>query len=478
MPQDTNETKAKGGRENPFVLMCCTPIDGHMFPLLQIAEDLVGRGWEVHCMSTQAHREWVERAGAKFVPDIGIFQLTGHDLSAKSAEHFVTDPALEQMQNLFGENLKDYMPAITESLRSALSHLRGLDADREVVIVNETFHFGALALKLGAKLPEGYDRLPKTLGISILPLFWTSIDAGPTSLTRPFDSSPEGREAHKEAAAEWYNTWKSVHDRRAEVLRANCGAPLPLDSLFGDHANLIAHDYLDPGVVCHDTTLQMCIPALELPFTDLPPHIKFGGTLPTRPGPKDLEYPAWWKDVFTARDQNKKVIMIAQGTLQLDATILIVTALRALATRSDLLVVALLGKRGATLPLRSDGSEEPVPPNARVLDYFPYDMVLRHADVFLAIAGYGALQHAVANGVPMVLGGDTEDKPQVALRGEQAGFAVNLRMGRPTEEAISEGLDRVLREPAYKKRAMELKKQAEDFQPFDVIERELKALSE
>ncbi len=133
--------------------------------------------------------------------------------------------------------------------------------------------------------------------------------------------------------------------------------------------------------------------------------------------------------------------MVAQGTLQLDATIMIVTALRALAKRSDLIVVALLGKRGATLPPRNDGSEEPIPANAHVLDYFPYDLVLRHADAFLAIAGYGALQHAVTNGVPMVLGGDTEDKPQVALRAEQAGFAVNLRTGRPTEDAIVEGLD-------------------------------------
>ncbi len=132
-------------------------------------------------MASEAHREWVERAGAKYLPDIGVFRLTGHDITAKSAEHFVTDPGLEQMQNLFGENLRDYMPAITDSLRSALSHLHRLDPGREVVIINETFHFGALALKLGAKLPEGYDRLPKTLGVSIIPLFWTSIDAGPTS---------------------------------------------------------------------------------------------------------------------------------------------------------------------------------------------------------------------------------------------------------------------------------------------------------
>ena len=43
--------------------------------------------------------------------------------------------------------------------------------------------------------------------------------------------------------------------------------------------------------------------------------------------------------------------------------------------------------------------------------------------------GYGAVQRALIAGVPLVVAGNTEDKPEVAARVECFGAGVNLRTG-------------------------------------------------
>lgn len=104
------------------------------------------------------------------------------------------------------------------------------------------------------------------------------------------------------------------------------------------------------------------------------------------------------------------------------------------------------------------------------------DPLIQHTDVFVNNGSYGALSHAVAHGVPMILAGHSEDKPEIGMRGERAGFAVNLRTGNPTPAMIAAAVDRVLVDSSFKRRAMELKQEAEEFRCLDTVERELRAL--
>lgn len=104
------------------------------------------------------------------------------------------------------------------------------------------------------------------------------------------------------------------------------------------------------------------------------------------------------------------------------------------------------------------------------------DPLIQNTDVFVNNGSYGALSHAVAHGVPMILAGHSEDKPDIGMRGEKAGFAVNLRTGRPTPEMVAAAIGRMLTESSFKRRAMELKKEAEDFKCLETVERELRAL--
>jgi UDP:flavonoid glycosyltransferase YjiC (YdhE family) len=74
------------------------------------------------------------------------------------------------------------------------------------------------------------------------------------------------------------------------------------------------------------------------------------------------------------------------------------------------------------------------------------------------------------NGVPTVLGGENADKPEVAMRGEHVGVSVNLKTGHPTVEQLRAGIDKVLADPSYKKRAVELRAENEAMDSLTRIE--------
>ena len=70
--------------------------------------------------------------------------------------------------------------------------------------------------------------------------------------------------------------------------------------------------------------------------------------------------------------------------------------------------------------------------------------------------GYGAVQRALASGVPLVVAGDTEDKPEVAARVAWTGAGINLGTGSPTPHAVRTAVHTVLGDPRYLQRAREL----------------------
>ncbi|MBT2549661.1 hypothetical protein J7I85_15260 [Arthrobacter sp. ISL-65] len=54
------------------------------------------------------------------------------------------------------------------------------------------------------------------------------------------------------------------------------------------------------------------------------------------------------------------------------------------------------------------------------------------------------------NGVPIVVAGDTEDKPEGAARVAWAGVGINLKTGRPKPEAIRDAVQKVLGDGRYR----------------------------
>ena len=85
-----------------------------------------------------------------------------------------------------------------------------------------------------------------------------------------------------------------------------------------------------------------------------------------------------------------------------------------------------------------------LPANVRLERFVPHDLLLPHVDVMVTNGGYGGVQQALANGVPLVVAGDSEDKPEVAARVQWSGTGVNLHTGRPSPAMVARAVRRVL----------------------------------
>jgi hypothetical protein len=77
--------------------------------------------------------------------------------------------------------------------------------------------------------------------------------------------------------------------------------------------------------------------------------------------------------------------------------------------------------------------------------------------VMVTNGGFGGVQQALANGVPLVVAGATEDKKEVAARVAWSGTGVKLRTPRPSPRALRRAVQRVLTRPDYGVRARQLR---------------------
>ena len=91
--------------------------------------------------------------------------------------------------------------------------------------------------------------------------------------------------------------------------------------------------------------------------------------------------------------------------------------------------------------------------NTYVAEYIPHDVLLPKVDVMVTNGGYGAVQRALSMGVPLVVAGNTEDKPEVAARVAWTGAGINLRTGTPTAGAVRAAVREVLNDRRYLRRA-------------------------
>jgi UDP:flavonoid glycosyltransferase YjiC (YdhE family) len=136
------------------------------------------------------------------------------------------------------------------------------------------------------------------------------------------------------------------------------------------------------------------------------------------------------------------VVVVTQGTFNVDPNDLLRPALHALADL-DVLVVAVTGIRGR------DELPFPVPANARVAGFLPFGALLPRTDVLVTNGGWGGTLRALAHGIPLLLAGGDLDKPEVAARVASAGAGVNLRSARPSSSALREAYDRVTTDGSF-----------------------------
>ena len=82
--------------------------------------------------------------------------------------------------------------------------------------------------------------------------------------------------------------------------------------------------------------------------------------------------------------------------------------------------------------------------------------------------GYGGIHYAIAHGVPLVVGGATEETG-IAARVRWAGVGVDLRIEHPEPRAIHTAVHTVLRQPEYRQRIGNLQAEFARYRPLHLL---------
>lgn len=404
-------------------LLTSTPLYGHVTPMVTIGRGLVERGHRVDLLTGRKYADVVTAAGLRHLP------LPAEvDYDDAHLEDWLPDRGLHRgiaagRYDILGMFIRP-LAGQHHALQAALT-----DEAYDAVVVESAF-LGALPL-----IAVPATSRPPVVGVSVTPLALPSRDCA------PFGS---GLEPHDTRHARFRNRIvQTVLDsgplrpvqEGLDAALASVGAPPAEGSYFHQATR-------------SDVTFHLAAPGIEYPRREMPASVRLVG--PLRLPPYTAPLPSWWPEL----DGSATVVHVTQGTMaNADLSRLLVPTLRALAGE-DLLVVAATGGRPvAQLESQLGGR---LPTNARVAPFLPYDQLLPRTAVMVTNGGFGGVQQALAHGVPLVVSGRTEDKPEVGARVSWSGTGINLRSDRPSPARIRRAVHRVLADPGYRRGAQRL----------------------
>jgi len=419
------------------ILFANFPADGHVNPMVPIVRRLIARGHEVLWYTGERFRPKVEKVGATYLPldsarDYSLLDpvkdlpaerrgLTGIECLQWDMRHMFIDSGVRQHHDL-----------------------RAIyDAHEIDLVVSETIFFGATVLA-----PEN---APPAVSIGIFPLGVESKDTAPFGPGMAPSSRLLGRVRNR------FLNWAAQRfvfqgvDRYLNEQRVSLSLP-PLEKFFFNAA-------LDR----YRLYLQATVPMFEYPRSDLPDKVRFIGPLLPEGG-RDFEPPEWWPELSDER----KVVLVTQGTVAIDTTQLIEPTLAALAGRKDLFVIA-------TAP-RWEPDPAAVPSNARVEAFVPYAALFPHVDLLITNGGYGGVQFALSHGVPVLVVGASEEKLEIAARVDWSGVGLSIRSVRATPKQIADGVTKVLGDSTYRAKAGAFAAEAKKHDAPETAADELEAL--
>ncbi|MDI4238429.1 glycosyltransferase [Bradyrhizobium sp. Arg237L] len=400
------------------VLIASTPATGHLNPLLAVARGLIDERHDVTFLTGSVLRSRVEAIGAGFrsLPAAADLDLRKFDEAVPELKNM--EPGLQWLRVALERIFVDTMPAQHAGLQQLVHELQ------PDVIVGDDMFFGVLPMALGSRA----NRPPVVLcGTSVL--HSSRDDGAPLFLGLPPATTQAERDNYAVIAKEYDSVVNEPATRRINELLAELGArPLPT-VLF------------EAVVELADAYLQLSVPSFEFP-RKLPSTVHFVGRPPIIPNQAPV--PPWAGDL----DGTRKVVLVTQGTVaNHDFGLLVAPTLAALADEPDLLVVVTTGGRPV------DAIPGPIPSNARVSSYLPFEWILGKTDVFVTNGGYGSVNQAMSFGIPIVSAGLTEDKADVNARIAWSGVGINLATNQPDPRVLREAVRTVLEKPGYRMRA-------------------------
>jgi len=393
---------------------------GHVGPLLSVAEGLVARGDRVTVLTAAWHADRIRAVGAipAALPPEAEFDETDleGEFPGRAATSGITRVNFD-ITNLFLAPMRHQCAALTDLM---------LTTRYDAVVVDAGF-FGILPFLLGEPAAR-----PPVLMYSTTPLMISSRDHAPFGL---------GLQPRATAAGRVRNRALNVLSQRVMLRPSHQAANAQLRRLNAPPLPVFVMD----SPVLADRLIAPTVPTFDYPRSDLPANVRYVGQVQPRPT-QGFQPPRWWAEL----DGDRPVVHVTQGTIDnADLGRLLEPTITALADE-DVLVVATTGGR----PVEQIGVE--LPANVRVAEYLPHDVLLPKVNVMVTNGGYGAVQRALSEGVPLVVAGDTEDKPEVAARVQWSGAGINLGTGTPTAGMLRRAVREVLDHDHFLARARTL----------------------
>jgi UDP:flavonoid glycosyltransferase YjiC (YdhE family) len=408
------------------ILIASTPATGHLNPLLAIGHILVTEGHQVAFLSGSVFRDRILAIGSSFHAFPAGADFDPSVPSSVASELESITPGADWLRVTMERMFVDAVPAQHQGLQKVLQNF---PAD---VVIGDDMLFGVLPMLLG---PDA-KRPPIVLcGTSFL--HWCRGDGAPHFIGLP----PAITQAQRDEYAQIYQD----HDR--QIYR-------PVADRLNRHLEKIGVEPLsmtlfDSIVYLADAYIQLTVPSFEFP-REIPSSVHFVGTPPIVPNQAPL--PPWAHEL----DGSRKVVLVTTvGNHNFD--LLITPTLRALANEPDVLVIASAGGR----PIGAIPG--PIPDNARLAQYLPFEWILPKTDVFVTNGDYGSVNRAMSFGVPLVCAGAAEDKADVKARVAWSGVGINLK-ANPTPTALCEAVRTVIDAQDYRVRVLQM---AGEFRAID-----------
>lgn len=407
-------------------LLAASPISGHVAPMRAVAADLRRRGNQVRLLTGAVFGTSIRARGVEFS------ELPRDAEVARAAQPRNRASGLVQRWRIGRVELQSaFLAPIAAQHRALRAELDRADFDAVLVDVMFT---GAIPLLLTQR------ERPPVIACGVVPLMLSSADCPPFGT----GWQPQaGRDYTSMNRFVQQVLFRGVQAKLDVVLRALGVGPAPV--------------FLLDWPLLADRILQFTVPGFEYPRHDLPPSVVFTGPIPA-PAAMDAAVPSR----LPAADSAETIVHVTQGTWDnrcFDQ--LLRPSLTALSHRPDVLVVACTG--GSHAPIG------PLPANAYAADFISYDRLLPRVDLMITNGGYGGVNQALRHGVPLIVAGDTADKPETAARVAYAGVGINLGTARPRPAAIIAAVDRVLSSGGFRDAANRLAADIANRSPFDSV---------
>jgi MGT family glycosyltransferase len=405
-------------------LFASMPAAGHIGPLVPLAIELIARGHSIAWYTGDEYRDKVEATGAKFYPHV---HAPDRDVSELDAE-FPERAKLKGLAKFKFDMREVFIAAVPGQVADLEAMLEDVRPD---IIVAEP------GMAAAARVIEQRHGIPwATCNISAFAM--RSIDSAPFGLGLKPMTSHLGRLRNRVLNALIYRTLYRSIDRDYDAMLDTLGIEGAEGGLFDE--TLSPYLYLQPTV-----------PSFEYPRSDLAPQVHFVGPL-LPPLPTDFAVPAWWDEMLA---DPCPVVLVTQGTVATDPDDLLLPTLDALRDEPVQVIAVTGGPDPADLPAP--------PPNARVERFIPFAALMPHLAAVITNGGYGGLHFALAHGVPLVVAGDSEEKPELVARVNWSGVGVGMRTKRPGRLQLREAVRKVLGEAEYAARAAAMQAEMADY---------------